>query len=86
VDPSTASLGDVINALNGFYSTFLERCIKENEEFAQGAEADCYRENCANNDKVYYISILKLFVGLVTLRFVGNYYWLSRINISYESV
>ena len=52
MDPKTATLGDVIGALNGFYTTFLERCIKENEEFAQNAETACYRENCANNDKV----------------------------------
>ncbi len=55
VNPATASLGDVISALNGFYSTYLERCIRENEEFALGAETDCYRENCQSNDKVTLI-------------------------------
>ncbi len=54
MDPRTASLGDVIKALNGFYSNYLERCIRENEEFAQGAEADCCRENCQSNDKVSF--------------------------------
>ena len=53
VHPETVSLQDMAKALNGFYSTYLERCILENEEFARGAEADCYRENCHNNDKVY---------------------------------
>ncbi len=52
MNPETASLKDVVTALNGFYGNYLERCIKENEEFARGAEADCYRENCSQNDKV----------------------------------
>ena len=52
VNPESASVGHVARALNGFYGTFLERCIKENEEFAKMAETDCYRENCQNNDKV----------------------------------
>lgn len=47
-----ATLEDVIGALNGFYTTYLERCIRENEEFALRAENDCYRENCQENDKV----------------------------------
>ncbi len=57
MDPRTASLGDVVKALNGFYSNYLERCIKENEEFALGAETDCYRENCQSNDKVLVINL-----------------------------
>jgi hypothetical protein len=57
VNPSTASLKDVIQALNGFYSNYLERCIKENEEFAHGAELDCYRENCQMSDKVSLVKV-----------------------------
>lgn len=56
MNPDSASLKDVIRALNGFYSTYLERCIKENEELAAGAENDCYGENCSQNDKVIVIS------------------------------
>jgi hypothetical protein len=52
VDPKTVTLGGLATALNGFFVTFLERCIKENEEFASGQESDCYRENCQMNDKV----------------------------------
>ncbi len=52
VDPKTVTLGGLATALNGFFVTFLERCIRENEEFASGQESDCYRENCQMNDKV----------------------------------
>ena len=56
MNPDSASLKDVIRALNGFYSTYLERCIKENQEFAAGTENNCYGENCSQNDKVIVIS------------------------------
>ena len=52
VDPATVTLSGLATALNGFFVTFLERCIKENEEFAAAQESDCYRENCLMNDKV----------------------------------
>ncbi len=54
VDPKTVTLDGLANALNGFFVTFLERCIRENEEFASGQESDCYRENCLMNDKVSF--------------------------------
>jgi hypothetical protein len=81
VDPKTASLGDVIRALNGFYSTYLERCIRENEEFAQGAETDCYRENCQSNDKVFIIGSIHLH-DLLNSYFVGNTDRVSRRSLS----
>jgi hypothetical protein len=70
VNPATASIEDIAIALNGFYSTYLERCIKENEEFALTAESTCYKENCQNNDKVCcLLRIVKLVTCLNVFSF-----------------
>lgn len=64
VDPESVTIHGLAVAVNGFYADFIDRCIKENEEFARNAEADCYRENCKQNDKVSDFKLLSLYVFL----------------------
>lgn len=57
MDPETVTVKELAVKVNGFYSEFLERVLKENEEFSNLQEADCYRENCRQNDKVCSIRV-----------------------------
>lgn len=78
VDPEVVTVRDLAVAMNSFYVDFLERCIRENREFARLQESECYRENCKQNDKVECcLFFSQVYFYVFTIMLVGYHKWLS---------
>ncbi len=51
----TASTVEIVHALNNFYDDFLERCIRDNHDYANQMDVNDGEFNKQNATKVAYI-------------------------------